>query len=283
MSSVKPMVTTAPGDAAPARDGVGPMCVLVPAFQAAATIGSVVTAALEHVPEVLVVNDGSLDGTGDAAREAGAHVVDHPINLGKGQALRTGMRYAYRRGFMRAITLDADGQHLPADIPALQDAARREPGALVVGVRDMSGPDVPGSSRFGRWFTNLWVRIDSGAVVHDAQSGFRCYPIPEVLALGNRGGRFEFEMEVLVRAAWAGMAIRSVPIQVHYAPADERQSHFRVLNDNVRISALFAWLLVLRGLPPLRRPRPALVGPPGEPTGEFPSLRREGRQNSEKR
>jgi len=262
---------------------VGPFCVVIPAFQAAATVGAVVEGALEHVDEVLVVNDGSLDGTGDAAREAGAHVVDHPVNLGKGHSLRTGMRYAWRRGFSDAVTLDADGQHLPGDIPALMAAAEQHPGALVVGVREMGGEDVPAASRFGRWFTNLWVRIDSGAVVHDAQSGFRSYPIPEVLGLGNRGGRFEFEMEVLVRAAWAGMALESVPIQVHYSPAGERTSHFRVFTDNVRISALFAWLLVLRGIPPLRRSRVPAIEPPGELTGEFPSLRRQDPQNSAKR
>ncbi len=237
---------------------------MIPAFQAARTIGEVVRGASAHVDDVIVVNDGSLDGTGDAARAAGARVVDHPVNLGKGQALRTGLRHAYRRGHRDAITLDADGQHAPGDIPGLMAAAVAAPGALVTGTRDMSGPTVPRSSRFGRWFTNLWVWIDGGGEVGDAQSGFRCYPIPEVLGLRLQGGRFEFEMEVIIRAAWAGIPRRSVPITVHYDQPGQRLSHFHPLVDNARISLLFAYLFVARFVPPLRRPGVALPWPPDD-------------------
>lgn len=237
---------------------------MIPAFQAAGSIGAVVERARSHIEDVIVVNDGSLDGTGDAAREASARVIDHPVNLGKGQALRTGLRHAYRRGFRDAITLDADGQHDPADIPTLLAAAAEVPGSLVIGTRDMSGEHVPGSSRFGRWFTNLWIRIDAGARVGDAQSGFRCYPIPETLGLPLQGGRFEFEMEVIVRTAWAGIPLSSVPISVHYDEAARRVSHFHPLWDNVRISGLFAYLLFLRFAPPLRRAGAPLPWPPAE-------------------
>ena len=240
----------------------GPFCAVIPAFQAAGTIGGVVRGAAAHVDDVIVVNDGSLDGTGDAARAAGARVVDHPVNLGKGLALRTGLRHAYRRGHRDAITLDADGQHDPADMPALMAAARETPGAMILGTRDMSGPEVPGASRFGRWFTNLWVRIDGGGEVGDAQSGFRCYPIPETLGLRLQGGRFEFEMEVIIRAAWAGIPRRSVPVSVHYDEPGKRQSHFHPLVDNTRISLLFAYLFVARFVPPLRRSGAALPWPP---------------------
>jgi glycosyltransferase involved in cell wall biosynthesis len=232
----------------------GPFCVVVPAYQAAPTIDAVVRGAARHVSVVLVVNDGSVDGTGDAARVAGARVIDHPVNLGKAEALRTGLRCAYRAGFRDAVTLDADGQHDPDDIPALVAAATAHPGALVVGTRDMSGPSVPRSSRFGRWLTNLWVRIDGGVDVGDAQSGFRVYPVPEILGLGLQGGRFEFEMEVIVRAGWTRMPVISVPIAVRYDP--DRGSHFDPWLDNARISMVFAYLLVLRLVPVLRhRPR----------------------------
>ncbi len=257
-------------DPTPDRREAGPFCVVIPAFQAADTIGSVVRRALPHVSDVIVVNDGSVDGTGDAAREARAQVVDHPVNLGKGPALRTGLRHAYRRGYRDAVTLDADGQHDPDDIPALLEAARGTPGALILGARDMGGSAVPKSSRFGRWFTNLWVRIDGGGVVGDAQSGFRCYPIPETLALRLQGGRFEFEMEVILRSAWAGIPVASVPVSVHYDEPGRRVSHLHPLVDNTRISLLFAYLFVARWIPHLRRPGPALPWPPednrpGEP------------------
>jgi len=225
-------------------------------------VGAVVRGALRHAGDVFVVNDGSVDGTGDAARQAGAEVVDHPVNLGKGQALRTGLRHAYRRGFRHAVTLDADGQHDPDDIPVLLEAVQREPTSLVVGTRDMSGRDVPGVSRFGRWLTNLWVRIDSGIDVGDAQSGFRCYPVPETLGLGLQGGRFEFEMEAIVRFGWAALPVRSVPISVHYEPAERRTTHFRPLLDNTRISLIFAYMLLLRFVPPLRNRYVPLPWPP---------------------
>lgn len=238
----------------------GPICVLIPAYEADRTVGEVVRRALRHLPDVIVVNDGSLDGTGDAARAAGARVLDHPANLGKAQALRTGLRHAYEGGFGYAVTLDADGQHDPDDIPAMLDAVRSHPGALVVGTRAMGGADVPSSSRFGRWFTNLWVRIDGGVRVEDAQSGFRAYPVPETLSLRLQGGRFEFEMEVLVRGGWAGIEVVSVPVGVTYDPG--RRSHFQPLVDNVRISLLFAYLFFLRWLPFLRPRRPPLPWPP---------------------
>ena len=250
-----------PTEPSPARREAGPFCAVIPAFQAAGSIGDVVRRVLPHVPDVIVVNDGSLDGTGDAAREASARVVDHPVNLGKGPALRTGLRHAYRRGFRDAITLDADGQHDPDDLPAMLAGARAAPGALVLGTRDMGGTSVPRSSRFGRWFTNLWVRIDGGGVVGDAQSGFRCYPIPETLALRLQGGRFEFEMEVIVRSAWAGIPLASVPVSVHYDEPGRRVSHFHPLVDNTRISLLFAYLFLARWIPPMRRPGPALPWP----------------------
>lgn len=243
-------------------------CVLIPAYQAAATVGTVVRGARRHIPAVFVVNDGSVDGTGDAARQAGATVLDHPINLGKGQALRTGLRHAYRHGFRYAVTLDADGQHDPDDLPALLETAIASPGALVVGTRAMEGGDVPASSNFGRWLTNVWIRIDSGVEVGDAQSGFRAYPVPETLGLGMQGGRFEFEMEVIVRAGWARLPVRSVPIGVRYEPEQREGSHFRPLVDNVRITLLLAYLFLLRLLPVFRRGHFPLPWPPPPADGD---------------
>ncbi len=244
-----------------------PCCVLIPAYQAAASVGDVVRRARRHVPDVIVINDGSVDGTGDAARQAGATVLDHPLNLGKGQALRTGLRHAYRHGFRHAVTLDADGQHDPDDLPGFVAALRDHPGSLVVGTREMERGGAPAASRFGRWLTNLWVWIDGGVRVGDAQSGYRAYPVPETLGLGLQGGRFEFEMEVIVRAMWARIPVRSIPIGVRYEEVQRAGSHFHPLVDNVRITLLLAYLFVLRLLPPLRRRPAALPWPPPEDPG----------------
>jgi predicted LPLAT superfamily acyltransferase/glycosyltransferase involved in cell wall biosynthesis len=211
-------------------------CVVIPVYNHAGTIGEVVKGSFAHASTVLVCDDGSSDGSGDRAREAGATVTVHPVNRGKGAALRTLFDEANKRGFKYAICLDADGQHLPSDIPHLVDEAAKEPGALVVGARDLEKAGAPGSSQFGRKFSNFWVWFESGERVDDSQSGFRAYPLPETLLVAGRRARYDFEVEVLLKAAWAGLPLRSVPIQVIY-PKD-RVTHFRPFKDNVRISLL---------------------------------------------
>ncbi|MCK6526109.1 glycosyltransferase family 2 protein [Myxococcota bacterium] len=235
-------------------------CVVIPSFDNAGTIAAVVARARAVLEPVFVVDDGSTDGTGDRAREAGAEVLVHEVNRGKGAALETGLAAAVARGFSHVVTLDGDGQHHPEDAPALLRAAEGGVPTLVVGSRPWDGPNRSRAARFGRWFSNLWVRIDGGVTVEDSQSGFRVYPAAEVLALRLRARRYDWEMEVLVRAAWAGIAIANVPIGVYYPPASERVSHFDVLRDNVRFSRVFATLFFLwpfQRLLPGRRATPA--------------------------
>jgi len=211
-------------------------CVIIPVYDHARTVGDVVKGSLAHANTVLVCDDGSTDGSGDAARAAGATVLRHDGNRGKGAALRTLFAEAKQRGFKYAICLDADGQHYPDDIPKLVDEAEKEPGCLVVGSRDLAKAGAPGSSQFGRRFSNFWVWFESGERVADSQCGFRAYPLPETPLLAGSRSRYDFEVEVLLRTAWAGLPIRSVPIRVLY-PAD-RVTHFRAFADNARISLL---------------------------------------------
>jgi len=209
--------------------------VLIPAFNCAATIGDVVAGARRHVAEVLVVSDGSSDGTAQCAAAAGAEVLRLERNSGKGVALRRGMEHLAARGVARALAMDGDGQHLAEQIPALLAAADAAPGALVIGQRVLSGADVPGMRLFGNRFANRWVEIASGAALPDTQSGFRVYPLPEPLTLGAKAARFAFETEVLIRAVRAGIPVRSVPVEVYYPPPTERVSHYRPFVDTVRI------------------------------------------------
>lgn len=209
---------------------------VIPVYNHARTVGDVVKGSLQHASTVLVCDDGSTDGSGDAAAQAGAVVLKHEQNRGKGAALRTLFDEAHQRGFRYAICLDADAQHYPDDIPRLVDEAEKDPGCLVVGARDLAKAGAPGSSQFGRRFSNFWVWFESGQRVADSQSGFRAYPIPETLLLAGRRARYDFEVEVLLRTAWAGLPIRSTPIRVLYPP--DRVTHFRPFADNVRISLL---------------------------------------------
>ncbi|HZX41094.1 MAG TPA: hypothetical protein VFE93_04595, partial [Myxococcaceae bacterium] len=159
---------------------------------------------------------------------------------------------AHRRGFRHAISMDADWQHLPSDLPVLASALIDEPGSLVLGARNLVAAGAPPSSEFGRRSSNWWIWFETGLRLPDTQSGFRGYPVPEVIELGARHRRYAFETDVILRGAWAGIPIRSRPITVVYPT--NRTSHFRLVIDNVRIVALNTLTVLRHPLPlPLGR------------------------------
>lgn len=196
---------------------------------------------------IWVVDDGSTDGTtASLLGVAGITVLRHERNLGKGAAIRTGFS-ALRGTAHWAVTLDADGQHDPQDVPSLIRAVPQGLRPIVVGRREgMSGAGAPWTSRFGRTFSNFWVRAAGGPALADTQSGMRMYPLPESLGLGVKARRFQFEVEILVRAHWAGISVVEAPVGVSYAPGGERVSHFRPFVDFCRNSGTFTRLIFLR-------------------------------------
>jgi glycosyltransferase involved in cell wall biosynthesis len=206
-------------------------------------------------PAVLVVNDGSTDGCEkilqrlcaiyNAGRISAApdalcplNVIRHERNRGKGSAVLNAAAWAAARGVSHIVTIDADGQHYPGDIPALLRESLLHPDSVIVGSRNFITEHVPLGSRFGRSFSRFWMRVQTGVDVPDMQSGFRVYPAQLLNNLKFAEKRFAFEMEVLVKASWAGFQIRSLPVRVFYPPAAERISHFRVFYDNFRISVM---------------------------------------------
>ncbi|HEX7501155.1 MAG TPA: glycosyltransferase family 2 protein [Polyangia bacterium] len=241
-----------------ARFGKGGLAFVIPVYNHARNVGQVVQAALDSGMPVVVVDDGSTDGSGDAAaRIAGAMVLRHEENLGKGAAILTGLAAvaAPPLGARFAVTVDADGQHSPDDARVLLAALWPDGEAaprvgLVLGARTgMQGRAVPWSSRVGRGFSGFWVWASGGPALSDSQSGFRVYPVAETLALPTRARRFEFEVEVLVQARRAGMAILEVPVQVTYQPPGGRVSHFRPWRDFGRNAATFTRLIATRFVP----------------------------------
>ena len=212
-------------------------CVIVPALDAATTVGGVVAELLAALgTPVFVVDDGSTDATGRIASEAGALVVRHEVNRGKGQALRSGLVAAARGGHDVALSVDADGQH-PAESAKAVLEGSGDPGALVLGVRDLAGDGAPRANRFGNAVSNFFVSRFAGRALRDTQCGLRRYPVRATLDLGARASGFAFEAEVVLRAVASGLPVVEVPIRAIYRPTASAGSHFRVPRDPARIIA----------------------------------------------
>lgn len=209
---------------------------LIPAYQASRSLKQVLADLRAQDPEgaLLVVDDGSTDGTGDIARAAGIDVVTHDQNRGKGVALKSGFAWLAERGFETAVTVDADGQHLAEDAVMLAKHPA-SPKAIVLGIRDMKRDGAPGPSQFSNRFSNWWVSRFAGQPLRDTQCGLRRYPLHSTLALGSDARGYGFECDLLVRAARRGISIVQVPVHVFYPPKAERVSHFHVVADPARI------------------------------------------------
>ena len=220
---------------------------VIPCLNAAETLGAVIDGVRPYVAQVIVVDDGSQDDTANIARDAGCIVVRHLRNEGKGAALVTGLAEAQAGGFTHVVALDADGQHPPDNLPRLMEEALAHPEALIIGARDFRDQPVPGASRFGRRFSNFWVWLETGLRLNDTQSGLRVYPVREILDLRVSPSRFEWEVEVIVRAAWAGRSVREIDVSVFYPPPSERRTHYRKVEDSLLISLLHVQL-ILQGL-----------------------------------
>ncbi len=206
---------------------------IIPAYQAAPSVGEVVrrTRALGH--EVLVVDDGSTDDTSKAAREAGARVLRHQTNRGKGAALRLGFSELARSGAETVVTLDADGQHLPEEIPVLLAAIGEAD--LVLGSRTRHFAAMSRLRRASNTLSSRAISFAAGRRVADVQTGFRAYRLSLVEAVGFAEDRFEAESAVVVRAARRGFRIASVPVELGFADG-RLTSHYRALVDSLRIA-----------------------------------------------
>ena len=227
---------------------------LIPVYNHSRTLRTVAEQGLAAGFPVLVVDDGSTDRSLETILGLQVERCRFPVNRGKGAAIRAGAEWAQARGYDAVITLDADGQHDPAEGWRLRDAAATSWPAIVVGARDMEAGRAPRSSIFGRDFSNFWVKIECGRSLPDTQSGFRLYPAAWVAKGRFLTVRYAFEVEVLVRAVWAGLPVLSAPVSVRYPPAGEGVSHFDRFWDNLRLTGLHTWLVARSLLPwPHRR------------------------------
>ncbi len=204
---------------------------VIPCFNEGATIAPLVAAVRQYLPCVLVVDDGSTDGTSNLAGGAGAVVVSHRRNLGKGAALRTGLSLALKQGFEWALTLDGDGQHTPEDLPALLRCAEQTGASLVIGNRMQNARAIPWLRRqVNRWMSRKLSRL-AGRHLPDTQCGLRLMHLGTWAALPLKTERFEVESETLMAFLAAGRRVEFVPTRVIRSG---RKSHIRPVADSLR-------------------------------------------------
>ena len=221
-------------------------CVIIPTYNNAKTLAGVIDDVMRYTDKVIVVNDGSTDETLTVlANYPNLQLLSYNNNVGKGWALREGFRRALKLGYQNAITIDADGQHYAGDLPLFIEACEKNPGDLILGSRNIQAEGMPGKSTFANKFSNFWFWVETGLWLPDTQSGFRLYPIGRLQNMTFFTKKYEFEIEVMVRAEWNGVGIIPIPIRVYYPPESERVSHFRPMPDFTRISLLNTVLVII--------------------------------------
>jgi glycosyltransferase involved in cell wall biosynthesis len=215
-------------------------CVVIPVYNSP-YIQEVVEDVLKYGYKVIVVDDGS-----DAQvclKNQEVTIIRHTQNMGKGEAILSGAKKAKELGFDCFVTMDADKQHIASEISKLLDAYEDE--TIVIGCRDFSDENVPSSSKFGRAFSNFWVKVETFQDFKDTQSGFRIYPI-SILELDINNRRFDFEIEIVVLHCYKHKKCKDVDVKCYYPPQSERISHFDKTKDNIRLSLLHTRLCIER-------------------------------------
>lgn len=225
---------------------------VIPAFNEAGTIRGLAESALAQCPRVIVVDDGSTDGTAEQLQGLAVTLLIHSRNHGKGQCLRTAFDHAIRHNAQCVISIDGDGQHDPADAPKLLAVWRHQPDNIVIGSRLHDRAQFPPVRYYANCVAHFWVSWAAGYPIVDTQSGFRVYPRDVVnLSISGRvsTSRFTFESEILIEAGHIGRSTVEVAIPGRYFPT-MRPSHFRAVVDVCKITLMVAARLLRQGMAP---------------------------------
>ncbi|WBL20844.1 DUF2062 domain-containing protein [Zunongwangia sp. HRR-M8] len=224
-------------------------CIIVPTYNNQGTLASVLEDLLVYTNQIIVLNDGSTDNTKNILKNFDAiEIRNFEKNRGKGVVLKKGFKIAEELGYDYAITIDSDGQHYPDDLDVfLTELEKRNPGdkeLLLIGDRNMGSDGVPGKSATGNDFSSYWYLVVTGFQLHDTQSGYRLYPLKVINSVTYYTWKFEFEIEIIVKASWRKVDVKNVPIKVLYDEKN-RVSHFRPFWDIVRITLLYMWFVLV--------------------------------------
>jgi Glycosyltransferases involved in cell wall biogenesis len=222
---------------------------VIPLYNHAATVNQVVQDSLRFCKDVMVVDDGSTDCGIHQIENLPVNIIHFAKNKGKGSAIIAAAEWASENKFTHIITIDADGQHYPHDIPRLVESAQANPNSIIIGKRDFSSADIPAASKFGRKFSGFWAKVQTSKKIIDMQSGFRVYPLNIFGKFKIYSRRFTFEIEIIVKAIWAGFEVKEIDVAVHYPEKGTRVSHFKFIADNARLGILNTYLTVRAMMP----------------------------------
>lgn len=227
--------------------------IVIPAYNEAATIEDIVSRCLTISENVYVIDDGSIDETSTIVKKTKAHLLINPENMGKAASMWRGMQAAVEQGVESIITLDADGQHAPEDIPRILKVAGRAPDKIIIGSRMSEKSAFPKKRYYANAVANFWISWAAGYEIEDSQSGFRLYPaslIKKIKLRTDKARSFVFESEILIEGSRLGYTSLFVPIPAVYQ-VNARASHFRSVLDIVRITLMVAWKINSRLLYPV--------------------------------
>ncbi|MDR1194960.1 MAG: glycosyltransferase [Endomicrobium sp.] len=224
--------------------------IVIPLYNHAAAVGKVAGEAVSLYKNVLIIDDGSADGGFDNVKDLPVNIVRFQKNKGKGAAITTAANWAKDNEFTHIVTIDADGQHFPSDIEKLICAAKEHNSAIIIGKRNFDSPSIPPASKFGRKFSGFWAKVQTSKTIIDIQSGFRVYPVEIFDKYKIFSKRFAFEVEIIIKAVWAGFNVEEVEVGVHYPEnRSERVSHFGFIKDNARLAVLNTYLTIRSMIP----------------------------------
>ena len=222
-------------------------CILVPTYNNYKSLPTVLQDLLSYTRNIIVVNDGSTDSTREILEKfSNLQIYHFEKNKGKGAALDYGFSRAEELGYDYAISIDSDGQHYPDDLDIFLNELEGKPAdreILLVGDRNMGRDGIPGKSTTGNKFSNFWYLVVTGINLRDTQSGYRLYPLKVVNKIKLYTNKFEYEIEIIVKAAWRGVEVKNIPIKVFYE--ENRVTHFRPVWDITRIVLLYMWFVLV--------------------------------------
>ena len=177
------------------------LAAVIPTYNNPLTLHKVVEGVKRYCSYIIVIDDGSdREGAEAAENISGIDLIRNGKNIGKGPSLGKGLKRASDLGYTHVVTIDADGQHFPEDIINLASAAEKEPDVIWIGNRELGCENMPGKNTFANKFSNFWFWAETGVKLSDTQSGYRVYPLNRLAGIRVLSGRYEWELEILVRA-----------------------------------------------------------------------------------